>query len=146
MMRWFAAAIAVSLTFVSVSRPWADESASIRVKMKGFRSEAGKAAVSLFASPDGFPNDSSKASNRVIKDIHNGVADVVFNNVSPGRYAIAVLHDENNNQKMDTNFIGMPKEGYGVSNNVRRKMGPPRFEDAAFEVKGKTTIDIEIGY
>jgi uncharacterized protein (DUF2141 family) len=51
-----------------------------------------------------------------------------------GRYAISVLHDENDNDKMETDLIGRPKEGYGFSRNARGKFGPPGFDDAAFDV------------
>ena len=61
----------------------------------------------------------------------------VFDNVEPGEYALTVLHDENGNGKLDTNLLGMPKEGYGVSNNAFRRFGPPRFREAKITVNGE---------
>ncbi len=52
----------------------------------------------------------------------------------PGVYAIAVYHDVNGNRKFDKNWIGLPKEPFGVSNNPRVRLGPPKFKEAAFEV------------
>jgi len=61
---------------------------------------------------------------------------VTFKDVTPGNYAIMVLHDENNNQQMDFEPNGMPLESYGISNNPML-MGPPRFSDGKFEVLDK---------
>ena len=59
-----------------------------------------------------------------------------------GEYAIAVFVDLNGNGKMDKNFLGIPKEQYGFSNNVMGKMAAPSFEQAKFEVKGPTIQNI----
>ncbi len=59
-----------------------------------------------------------------------------FENVAPGTYGISVMHDENGNMRMDFEDTGMPKESYGMSNNVMA-MGPPTFEDCKFEVTDK---------
>jgi uncharacterized protein (DUF2141 family) len=71
-----------------------------------------------------------------------------FNDIPPGVYAVAVFHDENANGKLDKNFLGIPREGYGASNNVRPKMSAPAFKDAAFTVKAgaTTTLSIDMGY
>ncbi len=65
--------------------------------------------------------------------IVNGKATITFENVKPGEYAIMVLHDENDNKRMDFESNGMPKESYGLSNNPR-SFGPPQYEDAKFNV------------
>ena len=55
----------------------------------------------------------------------------VFSNVQPGRYAAIAFHAENGNGKLDKNFLGVPTEPYGFSNNVQGFLGPPTFDDAA---------------
>lgn len=72
--------------------------------------------------------------------IEDGEVTVTFNNVNPGEYAIMVLHDENENNRMDYHDNGMPKESYGMSNNVM-SYGPPLYDDAKFLVSDK---DIEL--
>jgi uncharacterized protein (DUF2141 family) len=62
--------------------------------------------------------------------------------LSPGEYAIAVIHDENANAKLDT-FAGIPKEGIGFSRNPRFTFGPPRFAAARFSVGGETAGDAQ---
>jgi uncharacterized protein (DUF2141 family) len=76
--------------------------------------------------------------------IKNGKATITFSNVSPGTYAIIVLHDENSNQRMDFEPGGMPKEAFGLSNNPM-SYGPPQFNDAKFEVTDKD-LDLHIRF
>ena len=58
----------------------------------------------------------------------NYSAEISFDSISPGKYAIQFFHDENENKKMDFNLIGIPKEKFGSSNNVKPVLGPPKFE------------------
>ena len=69
--------------------------------------------------------------------------EVTFENVSNGTYAIRYYHDENKNGKMDTGTFGIPKEGYGFSNNARGFMGPPDFEDMLFDVEGDVSMTLK---
>ena len=64
--------------------------------------------------------------------------------VAPGTYAIGIFHDANLNNRLDNYFFGVPREQYGFSNNARGFMGPPSFDDAAFNVEGKTEISITL--
>ena len=64
-----------------------------------------------------------------------------------GLYAVAVYHDENDNHKFDRNWIGLPTEGFGVSNDPTFYLAPPSFEESAFEVTGQIThVGVEIQY
>ncbi len=75
-------------------------------------------------------------------DIVDGKVTVTFTNVEAGEYGITLFHDKNNNKQMDFEANGMPKEMYGVSNNVMN-FGPPQWSDAKFEV-AETPIEMEI--
>ena len=66
--------------------------------------------------------------------------------VPPGVYAVAVYHDANSNGKLDANFLGIPKEGYGVSNDVRPRFRPPRFSEARVMVTRDTTLVVHMSY
>ena len=59
---------------------------------------------------------------------------ISFDSIFPGKYAIQFFHDENENQKMDFNLIGIPKEKFGSSNDVKPILGPPKFEKMLFEI------------
>jgi uncharacterized protein (DUF2141 family) len=75
-------------------------------------------------------------NQKVIKEtqvrIKNKVCVVAFENLKAGTYAIRYFHDENESGKMDTNLMGKPVEGYGFSNNVSAKFGPPSFDKWLF--------------
>ncbi len=71
---------------------------------------------------------------------------VRFDSLAPGPKAVRLFHDENSNGKLDTNFFGIPSEGYGFSNNPRSRFGEPSFKDRLFELKADTTIHITLTY
>jgi len=75
-----------------------------------------------------------------VSDLNGGEVTVVFNDLAPGNYAASVFHDVNKNGELDTNWIGIPKEAYGFSNNARGTMGPPDYEDCVFQVNSKSVI------
>ena len=64
----------------------------------------------------------------------NYSARISFDSISPGKYAIQFFHDENENQKMDFSLIGIPKEKFGSSNNIKPILGPPKFEKMLFNL------------
>jgi len=71
-------------------------------------------------------------------------ANISFESVPEGNYAIAIFHDENRNNKMDKNFLGVPKEGYGASKNKLPFASAPAFKDNQFTLKEKETIHLKI--
>ncbi len=75
-----------------------------------------------------------------------GEVKLMFENVSPGSYAISIFHDANENGKLDTNFAGLPKEGFGFSNNAMGTLGPPSFEEAKFVFGGEKKMEITLKY
>jgi uncharacterized protein (DUF2141 family) len=72
-------------------------------------------------------------------------ATLIFD-VPAGTYAVSAHHDENGNGKMDSNMLGVPKEGYGVSNDVRARFRPPRFSEAAVRISRDTTLVLHMTY
>ncbi len=109
------------------------ESCKLLVHIDGFRNQKGDAGVTVFKSPDGWPENNSKA---VLHGGHpfSGDKATVELQLPPGRYGIAALHDENSNHKLDRNMIGFPKEGFGFSNNPKVGLSAPGFEAAAMQV------------
>lgn len=106
----------------------------LAVKVKGLRNDRGNVAVALFDSAKAFPDQARAVTGKVVAP-SKGEALVIFEGLSPGLYAVAVLHDENANGKMDFNLIGIPTEGYGFSNDASAPFGPPSFEAAAFRLR-----------
>ncbi len=73
--------------------------------------------------------------------------EIRFSGVKPGDYAIALLHDENNNGKADRAMGMMPKEGYGFSRDAPVRMAPPKFKDAVFKIEeGLSRVSIRMRY
>lgn len=122
---------------------------TLTVLITGARSARGKMIVWLFKDAQGFPNDTSKILRQqsVGIDPNTRSAQVTFKDLPQGTFAVTVLHDENSNGKMDKNFFGIPKEGYGASNNPKKKMRAPKFDEAKFSLNAsEQTIKITLNY
>lgn len=119
----------------------------IHVEVIGLRSDRGQVSCALYASAEGFPKKPEKAIARVTSAIAQERSVCEFSGIASGTYAISVFHDENSNGKLDTNFVGIPREGVGASNGARGRMGPPKFDAAAFQFAGdQLTLKIGIVY
>jgi len=120
--------------------------ARIIVTVSGLRSAAGGLYVGLYATPSKFLNGTQVDAMKKVR-AGSGPITVVFDNLAPGTYAIGAYHDENNNDHFDTDFIGLPQEGYALSNGVRAVMAKPTFQQAAFTVgTADTPIALHVRY
>jgi uncharacterized protein (DUF2141 family) len=120
---------------------------SVQVKVSGLKNKNGQLGISLYASKEGFPSDWQKAYKQILIPVSGDKMEYTFTDLPYGKYAVSVLHDENKNKKLDANFLGIPKEGYGASNNATGTMGPPKFEDAAIALdRGMITTEIKMNY
>src|ERR1700722_1452567 len=115
----------------------------LRVHTVGLRNDHGDVRCSLFSSAEGFPSDSDNRATTVIAPIANLAAVCAFAGLAPGVYAIVLFHDENADGKFNRNWIGLPEEGYGFSNNARAYLRPPSFKAASFSFAGGT-LDTQI--
>ena len=111
----------------------AAQSCKLLVHIDGFRNQKGDAGVTIFTSPDGWPENNQKA---FLHGGHPFTGDktTVELQLPPGRYAVAALHDENSNHKLDRNMFGWPKEGFGFSNNPKVGLSAPSFDTAVIQV------------
>lgn len=124
----------ITLTLALAPEPAAPAPAGVlSIRMHGFRNADGQVLVAVFRGADGFPGDPNKAWKTAVAKVSNGRARVDLA-VPPGEYAFALVHDENGNNAMDTTWVGIPKEGYGTSNNAKGRFGPPKYRDAKFSV------------
>lgn len=105
----------------------------VTVTVTGLRSAKGVVRACLTQDSRKFPKCESERDYRLVAPASPNTA-FTFSDVMPGRYAIALLHDENRNGKIDRALFLMPKEGFGFSRDAPVRMGPPKFEDAAFAV------------
>ncbi len=88
-------------------------------------------------------DQNDKVVQQVAEPITNKTCSFSFADIEKGTYAIRYYHDENKNGKMDTGSFGIPKEGYGFSNDARGFMGPPDFEDMLFSLNGDVQMKLE---
>lgn len=105
----------------------------LRLTVVNLRTAEGSLRVSVFGGPEGFLRDERQAVARGVYRADEANMAIEFR-LPPGRYAVAILHDENDNGRLDTNFLGIPVEGYGVSNNPKPRFRAPRFHEAVFEL------------
>ncbi|MCG1035633.1 DUF2141 domain-containing protein [Polaribacter sargassicola] len=118
-----------------------EESLDLTVNISGLGSDKGTLMVALYNKPEHFLKKQFKGEIAKIKDKKSVV---IFKGLPKGEYAVSFVHDENNNKKMDTNMFKIPKEDYGCSNNARGFMGPPKYDDAKFQLSENKTIEIKI--
>ncbi len=124
----------------------ASSAAEVVVRISGLNEPLGQVGCSLFAGAAGFPMDNTSARNVWVPAEARGVT-CRFNDVPEGTYAVSIGHDLNGNKRVDTNFIGLPTEQWGVSNNARPTLRAPRFDEASFKVAADArdrVIDIKV--
>ena len=139
-------AVVISILLFAVmartASPQESENA-IRAHIEGLHSDQGQVVCALFADANDFPKKIDQAFARTAAQIISGRATCKFPKVPAGVYAVSVFHDENLNGRLDTNWLGIPREGVGASNNPKPRMGPPKFAAAEFQDSG-ASMDVEI--
>lgn len=125
--------VRVFLLFVLISASVAQAQDHLVVFVDGLKNDKGSVRVGLF---DNEADYLKKAIVGKVASIKENKATVVFEDLEPGTYALGIIHDENENGKLDTNGIGIPKEGFGFGNNAMGLFGPPSFKNASITLKG----------
>jgi uncharacterized protein (DUF2141 family) len=131
-MNRFARRLGAALIIVA-ALPGAVPVGQLDLDVESLRSSKGMLRICLTRDPANFPNcvDDNAA---ITRSIPASDPDLVFGAIPTGAYALAVIHDENGNAKLDT-FAGIPREGVGFSRNPKLSFGPPRFSAARFDVQ-----------
>jgi uncharacterized protein (DUF2141 family) len=142
-MKKLSSILMVVLTVLSTA--FAQNGKIITVEISGINEIKGQISIGLFSNEKDFPKDEKVFKGDYIKVEAEKVL-YAFKDVPEGTYAIAVYHDANSNKKHDKNFLGIPKEGYGFSNNVFGMFGPPKFKKVSFELKEDKTVKIQLKY
>lgn len=113
----------------------------LQVTVTNIKGDKGDIIVGIFDSDENFLK--KPLDGRLAKANGDSIT-VVFENLKPGKYAVSVLHDANKNKDLDKNKLGIPKEGFGFSNNVLGAMGPPSFDRAIIDLTPDVK-DLDIG-
>lgn len=137
----FAASASVA---VQAQEPDTVQAGALSVTVSGLHSTQGQLIACLWTEKKGFPScQKSPTARRLLLPVKATTMQLSFPGVAPGTYAVTVHHDEDSNGKMKHNFIGMPKEGVGVSNNPG---GMPGYSKSLIEVSGDSAIAIRMRY
>lgn len=146
-LRFLSAATVASLAILS---PCASSAADLTVTVDNLRNNDGQVIACIFTAENsdktGFPDCIKGHPLRTAKAaIVNGKAVVTYTGLKDGVYAVAIIHDENSNSAIDTNLLGIPAEGVGVSTNPTL-FGKPHFDQAQITLKGKMVITVNTKY
>lgn len=135
------AALALLLTLGGQAAP-----VEIDVEVQNLRNTNGVVRLCLTRNPAHFPNcdrDPAAVSRTVPARTAGSIR---FQGLTPGTYALGVIHDENSNGRLDT-FMAIPREGFGFSRNPRLRMGPPRYDEVRFTISsGRATSIVRMTY
>ena len=132
------------MVFVLVSAVVFAQQNTLTVNITGINSIKGNVYVYLYTSEEGFPIKISKANSFTKAKVISNSVTVYLKNLKPGTYAVSVYQDIDTNGKINQNFLGIPREPVGVSNNVKGFMGPPKYEDAKFYLDTSKSIEIKL--
>lgn len=123
-------AVIVLVSLLCTSALFAQNS-SLEVTVKNIKGTKGTIRIGLFDKEDEFLKNAIKGK---VVNANGSEVKVIFDDLPSGDYAVSVIHDENGNEKLDSNGIGIPKEGFAFSNNAMGAFGPPSFEKAKVKI------------
>ena len=132
------------MVFVMVSVVVFAQQNTLTVNITGINSIKGNVYVYLYTSEESFPIEISEANSFKKAEVVSNSVTVIFENLKPGIYAVSVYQDIDANGKINKNFLGIPKEPVGVSNNANGFMGPSKYEDAKFNLNSNKAIEIKL--
>ena len=123
------------------SRAQEKESVTLTIDVSITKYKKGNLYLAIYDSKENYMKKSYKSASEKVND--NSLR-LVFQDIPKGDYAFSFYHDVNGNEKMDTNFLGIPKEPYGFSNNQKGRFGPPKFEKAKFNIDKDKYLEIHL--
>lgn len=120
----------------------AQQDVNFTIQITGFQSQSGQIRIALYNNESGFLAP-EKVYKKVVLDVNKSILKHTLK-VPQGNYAIALYHDGNSNGICDKNFLGIPTEGYGFSNNIHPVLSAPSFKSTVIEVKKDLEIEIAL--
>lgn len=117
------------------------ETINLTIEVTATKYNVGHILIALY---DQEKNYMKKSYKNTEAKVENGKAFIEFTNLEKGEYAFSLFHDVNDNKKLDSNFLGIPKEPYAFSNNKKGSFGPPKFEVVKFSLTEDQNIKLKI--
>ena len=136
----------LSLSFAKTVN--ADPTATLTVVVDGIRNQDGEICMGIYSRAKGFPLDTDEVLESACVQPTGTTLSHDFPGLKHGTYAVAVIDDQNGDRQLNTNFFGIPTEGFGISGNptVSITTGTPKFHDASFMLLQDTEINIFMKY
>lgn len=117
---------------------------TLTIQVQGVNQDGGNVGVLVFANDKGWAEDRTAALKDIVVPAHPGTVTVVVPGLPAGYYAVSIAHDVNQNHKLDKNFLGKPKEQWGLSNNPHATIKAPPFKNCMFRLTGNMEIFIKM--
>ncbi|MBW4611379.1 MAG: DUF2141 domain-containing protein [Hassallia sp. WJT32-NPBG1] len=139
-------AILVSASFAKTGN--AQQTTTLTVVVNGIKHQKGQICLGIYPNEKGFPLSTKNVIKSACKPITGTSLKEQFSGLKPGNYAVAVVDDQNGDRQLNKDFFGIPKEGFGISNNptVSITTGTPKFSKASFSLLKNTTVNIDMKY
>ncbi len=134
----------MALIIMVLATPVFTQTENVKITITGIENTKGNIVIGIYDSENTFPDFGKEFQGAKVKPTKAESINYTFKDLPAGTYAIAVWHDENDNQKIDKNIFGAPKEKYGFSNNKYGTFGPPDFTDVSFMVEKGKNITLTI--
>ncbi|RQO66398.1 hypothetical protein DBR43_29720 [Pedobacter sp. KBW06] len=134
----------VLVLFFGLQKGYAQQG-QLKITVPNVNKIEGKIQVSLYNTKDRFIRKGQEYKSQTRK-VNSNSETFIFKDLPVGTYAVALYHDENSDGKCNTNLIGIPKEGYGFSQNFKPSLSAPKFDDAKFKLEKETEIIIKLIY
>ena len=117
----------------------------ILIEIEGIKNVQGKIRLGLYDNETALhAGDVNNAITSSTIEVSNTNVQIKLDSITPGTYAVNLFHDENDNSELDKNGIGIPKEGFGFSNNALGTFGPPSFDEAKFTLPENGYVEMQI--
>lgn len=135
----------ISISFFSFTPE--NEKIAITVEIDNIKTNTGQIIISAYTSEKEYTDNPKHFFKFDKKNVQNGKLKCIIRDLPPGKYTFSLLDDNNKNDKMDYNFVGLPKEGYGFSNNLKPSIkGAPNFTECLLNISSYTTIKMSMQY
>jgi uncharacterized protein (DUF2141 family) len=147
MLKIFQVSTILVATLASLSsKTMAVPTAKLTIVVNQLPNQKGEVCMRIYAKEQGFPQTSKGVVQSGCTKITGRSVTKEFYGLKYGTYAVALFHDENGDGKLNTNFLGIPREGFGISNNPPVRASAPKFTNSSFTLRKDTIIKIGMKY
>lgn len=133
----------VLILFGMISTLIPQSNPKLTIKISNIEKIKGEIKVGVYNTDTNFLKEGHAIKNYSIK-VENNTALLTITDLPEGEYAVTMYHDQNSDNECNRNFIGIPKEPYGFSNNIKPKMSAPKYKDCKFTLSENKILNIKL--